>query len=124
MIPKADTDNFAQFNDLSLNTAYVDPIVGNLPEILEVNTSYDLGLCVGTLDQSGWNGISDHGDLNQCISVTSNYPNVTYGDLTGSWGSTSPTIDVDGNANYVLPPNTVFNSECALMNFDASGISP
>lgn len=114
--PEVSTSSNAQFNDLSASTSYIDPQVGNLPEILQQNTQYNLGLCMGPIDQSGWNGISDHGELNQCVTITSNYPNVTYTTLTGDFG----TVNASGGNNFILPPGVTFDSDCGLIGFSFS----
>lgn len=117
LVPKANADLVPPTNDLSLNLAYIDPQIGGLPPVLEINTPYQLGVCLGDIDMSGWDGISDHGDLNQCISISSNYPGTTFSTLVSTNGN-FPPISANTDNNFIIPPGTVIENECVLINFE------
>ena len=105
------TNYFAPANSLSIDFPYIDTQVEDLPPILEQDTWYKIELCASNFNDNGWNGISDHGELNQCITVNSNYPimieNIIIDDTP------YPAV---GN-NIILPPGIFLDSDCGVVTF-------
>lgn len=94
---------------------YIDPSEGNLPPVLDEDKDYTVAACFYGMTFTGWNGILEQGDFTQCITATSNYPNVEWGDLIYEGGTISPT-GIDNN-NYVFPPGVLIEDECVEIDF-------